>query len=215
MTTEQASRARLDEAVRHVRSSRQRPVLLVLGLLLLVAPGVLRAADGEDIVGIYWDVQGVSNYTTTTEPWQPVTGYVVIHNLSSSTGFRTVGVTGHHEGRMYSFCWSSLIGPQDMRCDMYWLLQAAPPQPQSDAIAIVRLWFFVPSPQDVVLFYLGPADYPPWEHDAIYDDNSTYPGHIRVLHPSSGSFDSPVAMVNGTVPVESMSWSEIKALYDD
>ena len=79
--------------------------VLVAGIVLpLPSPTSALGAEPSDIVGIYWDHEGSSNTVVTTEPWQWVTGYIVVKNLSSPCGLRAIALTGRRDGPAWDFC---------------------------------------------------------------------------------------------------------------
>lgn len=71
------------------------------------------------------------------------------------------------------------------------------------------------APTERVDLFIRPLDYPPLHfEDAVYEANDGSPGTIIPLHPSSGSYDLPVAVINeGGVAVEDVHWGRVKSLY--
>jgi hypothetical protein len=63
--------------------------------------------------------------------------------------------------------------------------------------------------------YIKPLDMDPYFYtDAFYYANDGIPGTVVPLSPSSGSYDLPVAVINGeTVSVENEGWGAVKSLY--
>lgn len=192
-----------------------RPSLLAL-LLLGAWPA---AAQDRDLVGIYFDEAGASAAFETTAPWQEVHAWVVLKGISAPSGVQGIALTGEWEGAE-GLGWTSLIGAASFPLPSQpadWTLQAAPPLPQADAVPVVKIWFLVRSPEQVVRLYVGPP--PAWTmtpplQAAVYQANDGTPGTLVPLHPSSGSYDLPVAVVNGPrAPVSEGTWGQVKGIY--
>ena len=108
-----------------------------MALLIFIMPGNALAEE-QDIVGIYFDQQGLSTSFHTTEPWQIVMAWLVLVNISAESGIRAIGVWGASEGTIHDWCWWSLIGSQIETCDPEWILAAEPPLPWAYAMPVVE-----------------------------------------------------------------------------
>ena len=117
------------------------PTVLMTLLVCLVAGNGM--AEEQDIVGIYFDQQGLTTSIQTTEPIQAVYAWLVLVNISAESGIRGIGIYGAQEGTITSFCWWSLIGFQIDTCDPEWILAADPPLPWAHAMPVVKIGFMV------------------------------------------------------------------------
>ncbi|MBU1675466.1 hypothetical protein KKA85_06760, partial [bacterium] len=102
----------------------------------------------------------------------------------------------------------------DHGLDFIVLTCPAPPGP-ADVVLLVHVSGSIIDPEEQVLFFLGP----------VPDSQSEFsPGYYPWVdtcfpfHPSSGSWDLPVAAINGgdpcaVIPRDEMSWSAVKTLY--
>jgi hypothetical protein len=176
-------------------------------------------AEEQDIVGIYFDQEGLTTTFHTTELWQTVTAWLVLVNISAESGIQAIGIYGAMEGTLNDWCWWSLMGDLQIPiCDPEWILGAAPPLPWAYAIPVVEIGIVVHSLDEWGRFYIQPP--PPCDPfdgiHAFYQANDGVPGTLVPLQPSSGSYDLPVASVNtDVVPVTGSSWGEVKALYGE
>ena len=189
----------------------------VLAALLVLLPAGHALAEEQDIVGIYFDQEGLTTTFHTTEPHQTVMAYLVLINISAESGVQAIGIWGALEGTIYDWCsWSLMGGIQIPTCDPYWILGAAPPIPWAYAIPVVEIGIVVHSLDEWGRLYVQPP--PPIDPfdgiHAFYQANDGVPGTLVPLQPSSGSYDLPVAGVNvDVVPVTASSWGAVKALY--
>jgi hypothetical protein len=191
--------------------------LAILTAFLVLLPAGHATAEEQDIVGIYFDREGLTTTFHTMQPWQTVTAWLVLINISAESGVQAIGIWGAMEGTIWDWCsWSLMGGLQIPTCDPYWILGAAPPIPWTYAIPVVEIGIVVHSLDEWGRLYIQPPPpYDPFDGiHAFYQANDGVPGTLVPLHPSSGSYDLPVAGVNvDVVPVTSSSWGAVKALY--
>jgi hypothetical protein len=191
------------------------PAVLAVFLVFPAASNAL--AEEQDIVGIYFDQEGLSTTFHTTEPWQIVMAWLVLINISAESGVQAIGIYGAMEGTIWDWCSWSLMGDLgNPTCDPEWILGAAPPIPWAYAIPVVEIGIVVHSLDEWGRLYIQPPPLmDPFDGiHAVYEANDGVPGTIIPLQPSSGSYDLPVAGVNvDVVPVTASSWGAVKALY--
>ena len=166
--------------------------------------------QAQDTIGIYFDEEGLTTHFQTTEVGEWIDAWLIIKDLSSEDGLFAFAASAKFEGEIYAYCWMSLIGAQDIMCAPEWILGATHPIPQSETIVVVKMWFRMPSNEARVDIYVQPAVPDMYEGRAVYQTNS---GELRTLYSASGSYDEPVASLNGAVPLDASSWGKVKALY--
>ncbi len=69
-----------------IQASTLRQLLHCVFLLILVSVTIATSTFAQDEIGVYWDQGFAENQTTTSGPYELVTGYVVIHNPTSGGG---------------------------------------------------------------------------------------------------------------------------------
>jgi hypothetical protein len=188
--------------------------LCFLFALSLVPSSSFAQSDPQpDGLGIYFDLDATMVHATTTQPLQMVTAYLLATNVSATSGISGyelhMGIYGALALGYQSSCDCCLFGFPHIACGC--LLG---PLPWGPAIRLGTLTFFVLDPTTVTTFYLGPhvvPSIPGYPAYAVGDD----PLDIRPFYVSSGSYDLPVATVNGEppVPANPPTWGAVKALY--
>ena len=190
-------------------------MLTALACLVCVAAGLTGPTFGQpgelkDSIGIYFDSEGNTTRFQTTQLDEAVLAWLILKNMSSTAGICGIAVCGDVRFTIppVGFCWMSLVGGQNFYCEPLWGLAVEPPLPQTPLLAIVMMWFYVPTPATKLDLHVVPF---PGEELFYYtvDFETTLP-----LTPSSGSCDIPVAVVNGGVVGDiGTSWGGIKACY--
>ncbi|MEN8007523.1 MAG: hypothetical protein ABFS42_10935 [Candidatus Krumholzibacteriota bacterium] len=186
--------------------------LVLIAFIVLTGTAI---AQDQDVVGIYFDEEGLTSTVQTTQSPEDVIAWVILKNISSQSGLSGFAMKGFWTLPYEGPCGDNLLGPQLGICNIEWIFGAEPPVPQAEILPVVRFQVHVLAPTERVDLFIQPLDYPPLNYgDAVYEANDGSPGTIIPLHPTSGSYDLPVAVINGgEVAVKSAHWGAVKSMY--
>lgn len=193
------------------------PSVLVLTALGFAAPlggGHALADPPRDVVGVYFDLAAAASLWQTHKPSELVTAYVIATNISAPAGIGAFEMMGRIKGAAVAPSWElppSVIDCPEPGC-LVWA--GSQPLPWSPAILLATLRFWVPTTSAGCAIYLGPTACPSLPGSVAYVAGMD-PSDFRPLTAASGSFDLPLAVVNGgpSVPLLSGSWGSCKALF--
>jgi len=189
-------------------------------LVLLLAGVAFAQADSDpDGLGVYFDVDGLITCSTTTVPFQMVTAYLLITNLSD-----TFGVSG----------WETVIDVQGPAVAPAWTLTAGldvDPSvngfqvgigtgvlalPASPAVTLATWAGFIMSPVDVVSFVISNVPGSTSFANSPGYASGSNAGVLIPLQVSSGyPYGAPAAQINAcdVIANEDLSFSNVKNLF--
>jgi hypothetical protein len=185
-------------------------VLGILALLLTVGSSAWAQLDPDpDGLGVYFD-QAANLVTTTAESGQNVTAYLIGTHLSLP------GDLGYWQARLCPWGPAEIHGNpvnsynynMNMPGDPCWSCYAMamdPAVPAQDITILAELQIMLWEGGDPVLIFI--------QDEAAYGIFGS--GEETGFRPSSGSWDLPVATINGPAPVAAVSrtWDSLKTLY--
>jgi hypothetical protein len=193
-----------------------RTLISTLMILALAAPAIAVQNSDPDQVGIYFDLDAETN-SMTVDPEEPFLAYLILANPTGANveafSFRyRIEVPPELEPMFLTL--SQSIPPMiiiffceepdsQFDCQIDW--GNATPWPAEQATILYTWQFIIFEPMDVK-FFLEPGDI-----GLIYQSE----GDLLPMYPVSGSFDAPVANVNGeaVVATDQATFGTLKALY--
>ena len=199
---------------------RTRRFLPLFALTLdLACCNVARGGPAQDMLGVYFDIDATVFHDSTSAPLEQVNAYLFLRNPSGLDGvfgwFGDVRVEGPH----VLLSWTpnhpcvaidccGLGGWPPFAC---FYTSAVTWEP---AVLLASAWIMVTSPDSQVSFFVGPNLDFPHAHPQ-YLAGPDYPADLVVMRPVSGSYDKPVATINGEPPVDrpGSTWGAVKGLY--
>jgi len=190
--------------------------LLFVSLLVSVSASVSAQVDsGPDGIGVYFDSGATIVQAMVEEETQSITAYLVLTrptlqgdlyyweahlNTGCGNGYTGVPISGTpvNAGNIVTN-----MPMQDHFSFVSYAYENPPYQISSTAMVLAELEFFGPFYYPVSICVTEGALY------AVSGEN------WLVMNPSSGNWDSPMAVINGPAPVasEAVSWGGVKGLF--
>lgn len=192
-----------------------RTTLIILGLVLLTAGGVFAQIDPDpDGIGLYFDEE--ATLTCKTVPaFVQFDAYLCLTNPSSpngASGFECrleFPATILRTFDVIDTTYQNLFSSPD------YLVGFGAPLPAADVIVLTHIGFFNLQLDTRQEFFVKPIERPSVPGAACYADGLD-PRLLIPLNSSSGSWDLPVAVINGECNVianEGSAWGRVKSLY--
>jgi hypothetical protein len=188
---------------------------LILGLVLLTAGAACAQIDPDpDGIGLYFDEEA-TQACASVAPFTQFDAYLCLTRPSSpngASGFECRLVEPANVLRVYDSSNSlgkSVLSPPD------YLVGLHAPLPAADVVVLLQLQFLNLQTTTRNEFFLAPIARPSLPGTACYADGAD-PRLLIPMHPSSGSWDLPVAVINGECDVvanEDSAWGRVKRLY--
>jgi hypothetical protein len=191
--------------------------IVFLAILVAIAAGAFAQIDPDpDGIGVYFDTDATVVSATVQEGVESITAYLILTNPSSIGNLKhwSVRVSSYHP----SFSEARIVGTQyvgfnlalNMPGSGHYIFEISvgdAVSPTSSPITILaELIIFPWVYTEPILLFVGPG----FESAFYGTDNGG-----ADFNPSSGSFDFPVAIINGPTPVavEPLSWGQVKSLF--
>ena len=159
------------------------------------------AASGEDLVGIYWEDSYFNNQTTTSAPFDMVTGYLVIMDPSSSGGILGWECEVDVEGPALVSSWSIAGQAINAQSPPRFSVGLASPLPSAATTEVMTFEMFVTEVEPVNVS-LKPIFFASIDDEMAYLGGD-FPEQLTIMRPVTGS--PLVATINRDVPVASVN----------
>jgi hypothetical protein len=186
----------------------------------MIAAGAQAQIDPDpDGIGIYFDEGATEHCLFTSVPYQPVTAYLCVTNLSEPLGLDGWEATVIVEGEgLLTPVWTVLHnGTNFLVPPAFAVGYSYDDCPQGPVIVLIRIDAVVADPSLPVSFRIDAAPTPSIPgHDPVWEPCTGW-WFLFPLHQSSGSHLLPVATVNlpdCAVPNAVSTWGAVKALYE-
>ncbi len=189
-------------------------VIATLIVALTAATAWAQLDPGPDGIGIYTDLEGLSNSLVADEG--VITLYVLATGISDPDGIQGWEFGLRFDGALEYIgfaipypCWSVVYYPT------FAAIATTAPLDNAPVIHLVTLYFTVTGSEPGNIYvehgYAPPGGSGGTYMPVYYSDAD----HVHILYPSSGGIELPVFRLNAEAPVatESMAWSHVKALY--
>ena len=192
---------------------KQLVALAALSLLVMNGQAPAQVDQDPDGIGIYFDTDA-TQYCLKYLGGR-IFAYLILTNCSEPSGIggwacrMTVTIPAGN----YAYGWD-LYGADNMSTPPDYVCGLGSAIPYAPAMLLARqeCWVHVP---DAMTFYIGPVSTPPiWGYPAYAAGDD--PGRIKPMYVASGSYDLPVAQLNGVCSViatEQTSFGHVKSMY--
>ncbi len=189
--------------------------LATLAPLLLSLPAPAQVDQDPDGLGMYFDTDA-TQYCLEYVGGE-VSAYVILTNCSEPTsiaGWECHVTYTIPPGNYELGWWLNTIGGENVSAapDFQVGLPSAMPYSPAILLAVYRMLIYVPDP---IVFYVGPCNSPTIPGYPAYAVGGD-PGRIKPMYVVSGSYDLPVAQLNGVCSViatEHTTFGHIKAMF--
>jgi len=188
---------------------------LIVPVMFLSSAAFAQIDSGPDGLGVYFDEAATQVAVVPEDPGDMVQAYLVLVDPTHDgqlSSWRAHVRSGFDEGCI--MVGTPRIG-QDMEMDMPGsnycgfevIVDPGTPNPTQPVMVLADLTIYDLTEGAVINVYLG------WPATASYEVDGHAP---QPFQPSSGSFDLPVARINGEPPVATrdLSWGRVKALFE-
>ncbi len=184
-------------------------------VLVFAVTGAIAQSDPDpDGIGIYFDQGATTNSTVVAEGTSSVTAYLILTNPTIGGNLvhwaARVSCDPNSQASISGLVYNgSNIDVDNMPGSSHWNFEASvnqQPYPVSEITLLAELSIYsVSYSEPIYLFVTEGPEYPAYGTDEGW----------AYYHPSSGSLDLPVAVINGEAPVptENQSWGQLKSLF--
>lgn len=191
---------------------------IVIGLLLLPA---IAAAQGPDVLGVYFDPDGTEDRHQTTAAYEAVPLYVVLHAPSEPSGVSgwEARIEPAGPAALPPVAWTYASSGINLMTPPYFQVGLGLPLPWAETLVLATGTLLVPDPADEVEIRVGPLADPSLLVEGYPVQAPAYaagddPNRLVPLTPTSGCETTPVAVVNDDGAAASAGFSVLPATVD-
>ena len=190
--------------------------VFVSSLLVLATVSFAQSDTGPDGLGLYFDQGATVVSATMTEETESVTAYLILNNptVEGNLNHWSAGVSAFLGGPGNAQVTGSPVVGQNLASNMpgseSWTFEVSvgdEPTLPTENITVLAVINILPYVYDVPIHLYVTFG---WEFGGYGTDLGG-----ADFQPSSGSWDLPVAVINGQAPVaeKSQSWGQVKAIF--